>query len=195
VGTITGVLAALGFWLLNGTSLGCLVLFIEFGLAFGAGWIAALMAQPAALALAAAVPAAPGSVGGAPPEAGWTTPGEAAPPAGSLAPPPPAPAAKPPSVRARQVRAAAIAGALGGIGWGLAGMAAIAGQATSATLASQINAQMEQNGLPAGSGDSVIGVVLICTGCVVLLIFPALCAGLGALGGYILTAVRPAARG
>ena len=45
----------------------------------------------------------------------------------------------------------------------------------------------------AGSGGTLLGVGLLVAGCFALILFPAVGAGLGAVGGYILTAVRPAA--
>jgi hypothetical protein len=207
VGAAAGLLAALIYWFLQGTTLGWLVLILELALALAAGIIAAQMARPGALdttprfrpaggppgAEAAPTPLTP--LTGGPEPGGWTPAGGVAPPAGGLAPPPSQAAMyRPPSIRGQLVRAAAVAGALSGVGWGLAGMAVVAAQTGNTALMSQIESQLGESGLPAGSSTGVVSIVLLCTGCVVLLLFPGICAGVGALGGYILTAIRPAVR-
>jgi hypothetical protein len=91
------------------------------------------------------------------------------------------------------VRAAATAGGLAGLGWGLAGMAKVVIQITDPALSGQLESMMASYQMPAGSGGTLLGVGLLVAGCFALILFPAVGAGLGAVGGYILTAVRPAA--
>jgi hypothetical protein len=104
-----------------------------------------------------------------------------------------APAARP-SARSQRVRAAATAGGFAGLGWGLAGMAKIVLEITDPAFAAQLDSLLSTSGgLPAGSGGTLLGVGVLVAGCFALILFPAVGAGLGAVGGYILTAVRPAA--
>ena len=131
-----------------------------------------------ALAVAAGVLAA----------SGWV-----APPPGSV-PPPSERSPTPPNPRGDQVRAAAIAGALTGLGLGVAGLIRIIGPIFDPALAAQIDAALAQRGAQGVSSGPIITVGFACGGVIVLLLFPAIFSGLGALGGYIWTALRPAPR-
>jgi hypothetical protein len=172
VGAVAGLLAAGIYWAMQIPELNGILILIEILIAAGAGAVAAWMHvyNPA---VGAPAPAPAPAVLGAP--------------AGAAAP------VAPPSDRSQRVRAAATAGGLAGLGWGLAGMAKVVIQITDPALSGQLESMMASYQMPAGSGGTLLGVGLLVAGCFALILFPAVGAGLGAVGGYILTAVRPAA--
>ena len=195
VGAAAGVVAAVVYWSSRARPWGAWSCCWKSFSAGGAGLLVAQSAAPGAQAIVAAAGA---PVGLAP--APWAPPPPGAAEAGAgpgpspYGPPPPNAPAKGPSLRGLLVRAAAWAGALSGVGWGLAGMAAIAAQAGDNTIMTQIQSQLEAQGAQGVSAQTVVTLVLACTACVVLIVFPALSAGIGALGGYVWTALRPAPR-
>lgn len=173
VGAVAGLLAAGIYWAMQIPALNGLLILLEILIAATAGGVAALrhVYNPA---LRAPAPAPTPVVGGVP-----------GPPAG-----PPAP----PSERSQRVRAAATAGGFAGLGWGLAGMAKVVLEITDPAFATQLDSLLSTSGgLPAGSSNTILGVGVVVAGCFALILFPGVGAGLGAVGGYILTAVRPTA--
>jgi hypothetical protein len=174
VGAVAGLLAAGIYWAMQTPALNGLLILIEILLATGAGVAAAMlhvynptwgMAAPAPAPTALGAPTLP------------TAPPVAA------------------SDRSQRLRAAATAGGLAGLGWGLAGMAKVVIQITDPAFTTQLDSLIAGSGgsLPAGSSVTILGVGVLCAGCFALILFPGVGAGLGAVGGYILTAVRPAA--
>lgn len=171
VGAGAGVLAAGIYWAMQLPALNGLLILLEILIAATAGGVAALIHvyNPALPA-----PAPAPVVGGVPG--------------------PPAVPPAPPSARGQRVRAAATAGGFAGLGWGLAGMAKVVLEITDPAFATQLDSLLSTSGgLPAGSSNTILGVGVVVAGCFALILFPAVGAGLGAVGGYILTAVRPTA--
>ncbi len=175
-GAGAGVLAAVIYGLMQTPELNGLLILLEILIATGAGVVAAMLHVYNPAIGATAPVAAP-----------------AAAPLG--APALPTAPRTPPSARSQRLRAAATAGGLAGLGWGLAGMAKITVQITDQSFTTQLDSMLAQygNSVPAGSSGTILGVGLLCAGCFAIILFPAVGAGLGAIGGYILTAVRPAA--
>jgi hypothetical protein len=174
VGAVAGLLAAGIYWAMQTPALNGLLILIEILLASGAGVAAALIhIYNPTIGTAAPAPA-PAPLG-----------------APTLPTAPPAP----PSDRSQRLRAAATAGGLAGLGWGLAGMVKVVLQITDPAFSAQLDSLIAQSGgsLPAGSGGTILGVGVLCAGCFALILFPGVGAGLGGVGGYILTALRPAA--
>ena len=166
VGLVAGLVSVALYWLLQAPGLNGLLLLLEVLVAAGAGVAAALL-QPIAPTVTVNLPATP------PPT--MATPS--------------APAALP-SPRGQRVRAAAIAGAIAGLGWGLAGLGRVTIQLTDPALSSQLASQLAPYGI-ASTATTLLTTGLIIGACFALVLFPAVCAGLGALGGYVFTALRP----
>lgn len=173
IGAVAGLLAAVLYWAMQIPDLNGLLILIEVLIATGAGVVAALIHVYNPALRAPAVAPAPAPLG---------------------APALPQAATTPPSARSQRVRAAATAGGLAGLGWGLAGMAKVVIQITDPAFSTQLDSVLSTTGgLPAGSSGTILGVGVLVAGCFALILFPGIGAGLGAVGGYILTAVRPAA--
>jgi hypothetical protein len=174
IGAGAGLLAAVLYWVMQTPELNGLLILLEILIATGAGVVAAMIHVYN-------------------PTIGRAAPAPAAAPLG--APSLPTAPPTPPSARSQRLRAAATAGGLAGLGWGLAGMAKVTMQITDPSFTAQLDSLLASYGssVPAGSSGTILGVGVLCAGCFAIILFPAVGAGLGAVGGYILTAVRPAA--
>ena len=123
IGAVAGLLAAGIYWAMQIPELNGLLILIEIALATGAG-VAAAVIHVYNPAIRVAAP----------------TPAPVLPGTPTLPTAPPAP----PSDRSQRLRAAATAGGLAGLGWGLAGMAKVVLQITDPAFSTQL----------AGSRDS-----------------------------------------